>query len=167
MKKIILTSVVVSLFLFLLVGCKNEENKKSQPAITQNIATNPDSTLTDIQTDKVSDTVPLTTTQTNSQNDVYNLSSYEKRIHTIVKEITNASTSSDYQTNYETFYNLSQKIGNIENELDTIEDLIEYDYKANKLSFDDYRSYERSLDTLEDSLELAEEALENKFNMDD
>ena len=45
--------------------------------------------------------------------------------------------------------------------------LFEYAYQMKEISFETYKARERTIEKLEDELELAEEALENKYGIDD
>jgi two-component system response regulator YesN len=46
-------------------------------------------------------------------------------------------------------------------------DEFEYAYQMKEISFEIYKARERAIEKLEDELELAEEALENKYGIDD
>jgi hypothetical protein len=48
-----------------------------------------------------------------------------------------------------------------------LDDEFEYAYQMKEISFEIYKARERAIEKLEDELELAEEALENKYGIDD
>lgn len=79
----------------------------------------------------------------------------------------NAKTSSSTKTNQDRFFALKQKINAIDNDLDSLDDTFEHAYESGDMTFDTYKSRERSIEKLEDQLDLAEDALENKFGIDD
>lgn len=176
MKKILLLTTIMFLLTVSIMGCS--EDDANQQVATQNInlntqteseyITNSVQSVTDYETASHIES----TTNTPMQNDStltysYDFSSYEEAINKITKSINDAQTSSDPQVNQDTFYALKQQIDRIENDLDILEDTFEYDYESGKLSFNDYKTRKRSLDKLDDKLEFAEEALENKFHIDD
>ena len=176
MKKILLLTTIMFLHTVSIMGCS--EDDANQQVATQNInlntqteseyITNSVQSVTDYETASHIES----TTNTPMQNDStltysYDFSSYEEAINKITKSINDAQTSSDPQVNQDTFYALKQQIDRIENDLDILEDTFEYDYESGKLSFNDYKTRKRSLDKLDDKLEFAEEALENKFHIDD
>ena len=176
MKKILLLTTIMFLLTVFIMGCS--EDDANQQVATQNInlntqteseyITNSVQSVTDYETASHIES----TTNTPMQNDStltysYDFSSYEEAINKITKSINDAQTSSDPQVNQDTFYALKQQIDRIENDLDILEDTFEYDYESGKLSFNDYKTRKRSLDKLDDKLEFAEEALENKFHIDD
>lgn len=76
-------------------------------------------------------------------------------------------TSSDPSINQKRFYSLKKQLDAIGDKLDDLDDEFEHDYEAGNLSFKTYKSRERSIEKLEDQLDLAEDALENKFEIDD
>ena len=176
MKKTLLLTTLIFLFAFTGTGC-SDDNTDMQDA-TQNINLNHQTesgSLTD-SVNPATDYEPTSgienTTNINSQNgntaeDNYDFSSYEEAINQITKSVNDAQYGSDAQTNQNTFYTLKKQIDRIENDLDLLEDTFEYDYESGKLSFNHYRTRKLTLEQLEDKLEFAEEALENKFHMDD
>ena len=50
---------------------------------------------------------------------------------------------------------------------DKLDDEFEYAYQMKEISFEIYKARERAIEKLEDELELTEEALENKYGIDD
>ena len=48
-----------------------------------------------------------------------------------------------------------------------VKDEFEYAYQMKEISFETYKAREHTIEKLEDELELAEEALENKYGIDD
>ena len=48
-----------------------------------------------------------------------------------------------------------------------VDDEFEYAYQMKEISFEIYKARERAIEKLEDELELVEEALENKYGIDD
>ena len=51
--------------------------------------------------------------------------------------------------------------------LNHLDDEFEHAYENGKLSFKVYKSREKTIEKLEDQLDLLEDALENKFGIDD
>ena len=69
--------------------------------------------------------------------------------------------------NHEQFYALKKQVDAVDDELDKLDDEFEYAYQMKEISFEIYKARERAIEKLEDELELAEEALENKYGIDD
>ena len=67
----------------------------------------------------------------------------------------------------ESFFNLKQEEKEIDHALDLHEDELEYLYRQNTLTRDEYRKLERELEQLEDRLDQAEDDLEYLFGIDD
>lgn len=95
-----------------------------------------------------------------------------------MEELTNMV--SDYETkaaaavpggsaseNMDQFLSLKQEEKEIDRRLDLHEDELEYLYRNNSLSREDYKKLERELERLEDRLDDAEDQLEYTFGIDD
>ena len=63
--------------------------------------------------------------------------------------------------------NISNTENAVDDKLDKLDDEFEYAYQMKEISFETYKARERTIEKLEDELELAEEALENKYGIDD
>lgn len=75
--------------------------------------------------------------------------------------------TSNASENHEQFYALKKQVDAVDDELDKLDDEFEYAYQMKEISFETYKARERTIEKLEDELELAEEALENKYGIDD
>ena len=62
---------------------------------------------------------------------------------------------------------MKKQVDAVDDELDKLDDEFEYAYQMKEISFETYKARERTIEKLEDELELAEEALENKYGIDD
>ena len=62
---------------------------------------------------------------------------------------------------------MKKQVDSVDYELDKLDDEFEYAYQMKEISFDIYKARERAIEKLEDELELVEEALENKYGIDD
>lgn len=67
----------------------------------------------------------------------------------------------------EQFFLLKQEEKQIDDSLDVHEDELEYLYKSNYLTRDEYKKSEQELETLEDRLDDVENELEITFGIDD
>ena len=63
--------------------------------------------------------------------------------------------------------NVKQEEKEIGDQLDRHEDELEYLYRSNALSREEYRTLDRELELLEDRLDASEDLLEYTFGMDD
>lgn len=88
------------------------------------------------------------------------VSAYEEKADSAVPS---GSASEDM----EQFFALKQEEKSIDDTLDLHEDELEYLYRNNQLSRDEYKTLERELDRLEDRLDAAEDKLEYTFGIDD
>lgn len=161
MKKILV--VLFSLTLILVfTGCASSNNKaaedtetKTQEVVTSNA---------DDNDDNISNTENAVE---NANEKDYDFFSYENDIRNITKSVNDAKTSTNASENHEQFYALKKKVDAVDDELDKLDDEFEYAYQMKKISFETYKARERAIEKLEDELELAEEALENKYGIDD
>ena len=161
MKKILV--VLFSLTsIFAFTGCASSNNKaaedieiKTQEVVTSN---------TDDNDDNISNTENAVE---NANEKDYDFSSYENDIRNITKSVNNAKTSTNASENHEQFYALKKQVDEVSGKLDKLDDEFEHDYHMKKISFKTYKERERAIEKLEDELELAEEALENKYGIDD
>ena len=62
--------------------------------------------------------------------------------------------------------NISNTENAVDDKLDKLDDEFEYAYQMKEISFETYKARERAIEKLEDELELAEEALENKYGIE-
>ncbi len=114
---------------------------------------------TENQVPSDSGTSELSTTRT--MEELTNIvSGYEEKVNTVVS----ASTPAE---DMELFFALKQEEKQIDDILDLHEDELEYLYRKNSLSRDEYRTLEYELERLEDRLDDAEDQLEYIFGIDD
>lgn len=159
MKKILSFLLCLSIMVIPLAGCSNNDSNTEEPTTTQEIATDVDTTD--------DTTVSTEATDTTNSSDDYDFSSYEKKIQEVTKKINNAKTSNDASTNQSRFYELKKELDAIDNSLDSLDDTFEHAYESGDLAFDVYKKRDQSLEKLENKLDLAENALESKFGIDD
>lgn len=84
-----------------------------------------------------------------------------------VEKVKAASPNGTASENMEQFFTLKQEEHQIDDALDLHEDELEYMYRKNALTRDEYKKLERELEQLEDQLDDAEDWLEYTFGIDD
>ncbi len=153
--------VLLSLTLiFAFTGCTSSNNEATEDIKTQEVVTS--------NTDDDDDNISNTENAAENVNEKdYDFSSYEEEICNITKSVNNAKTSTNASENHEQFYTLKKQVDAVDDELDKLDDEFEYAYQMKEISFETYKARERAIEKLEDELELAEEALENKYSIDD
>ena len=62
---------------------------------------------------------------------------------------------------------MKKQVDAVDDELDKLDDEFEYAYQMKEISSEIYKAWDRAIEKLEDELELAEDALENKYGIDD
>ena len=161
MKKLLVVLLSLTL-IFAFTGCTSSNNEaaedmeiKTQEVVTSN---------TDDDDDNISNTENAVE---NVNEKDYDFSSYEKDIRKITKKVNNAKTSSNSSENHKHFYTLKKQIDAVDDELDKLDDEFKYAYQMKEINFETYKARERAIEKLEDELELVEEALENKYGIDD
>ena len=161
MKKILVVLLSLTL-IFAFTGCTSSNNGaaedieiKTQEVVTSN---------TDDNDDNISNTENAVE---NANEKDYDFSSYENDIRNITKSVNNAKISTNASENHEQFYAFKKQVDAVDDELDKLDDEFEYAYQMKEISFETYKARERAIEKLEDELELAEEALENKYGIDD
>ena len=150
MKKILYLFFTCSI-IFAFAGCSPSKKDSAEATTTQEIATT---------TSTTENTTDSSTSDSDAKNDSYDFSAYKKRIKKLTKKVNNAASSSNASVNEKRFYTLKK-------ELDVVDDEFEHAYESGKLSFKVYKSREKTIEKLEDQLDLLEDALENKFGIDD
>ena len=170
MEKVVLFLVLTLMAGLALTGCSQNDSGNAEATTTQDVATEAANNDAKDDADDASATTTeqaASTTAENTNSGSYDFSSYEERIDTVTKEVNDAKTSSNSSTNQDRFFDLKQKINAIDDDLDSLDDTFEHAYESGDMNFDTYKSRERSIEKLEDQLDLAEDALENKFGIDD
>lgn len=164
MKKLLLFLALTVFAGFALTGCSQGTDNSAEATTTQEIASDASDTenAADVSTEQASSTAAQ-----KSDDDNYDFSSYEERIEKVTKNVNNAKASSNYKTNQDRYYSLKRQIDAIEDDLDALDDTFEHSYESGDMTFETYQARERSIEKLEDQLELSENALENKFGIDD
>ena len=158
MKKLLVVLLSLTL-IFAFTGCTSSNNEAAEDIAikTQEVVTS--------NTDDDDDNISNTENAVENVNEKdYDFSSYENNIRNITKSVNNAKTSTNASENHEQFYALKKQIDAVDDKLD---DEFEYAYQMKEISFEIYKARERAIEKLEDELELAEEALENKYGIDD
>ena len=159
MKKILVVLLSLTL-IFAFTGCTSSNNEATEDIKTQEVVTS--------NTDDDDDNISNTENAVENVNEKdYDFSSYEEEICNITKSVNNAKTSTNASENHEQFYTLKRQVDAVDDELDKLDDEFEYAYQMKEISFETYKARERAIEKLEDELELAEEALENKYGIDD
>ena len=159
MKKLLVVLLSLTL-IFAFTGCTSSNNEATEDIKTQEVVTS----NTDDDDDNISNTENAVE---NANEKDYDFSSYENDIRNITKSVNNAKTSTNASENHEQFYTLKRQVDAVDDELDKLDDEFEYAYQMKEISFEIYKARERAIEKLEDELELAEEALENKYGIDD
>ncbi|HIW84503.1 MAG TPA: hypothetical protein H9873_09285 [Candidatus Dorea gallistercoris] len=95
------------------------------------------------------------------------LETLEQAVNDVVAKAESAQPSGSAQENRDQFFSLKDELKSVENRLDLFDNTIESQYWQGTLSLDNYRSQERTLEVLEDQLDMAEDRLEYTFGMDD
>ena len=95
------------------------------------------------------------------------LETLEQAVNDVVAKAESAQPSGSAQENRDQFFSLKDELKSVENRLDLFDNTIESQYRQGTLSLDNYRSQERTLEVLEDQLDMAEDRLEYTFGMDD
>ncbi len=83
------------------------------------------------------------------------------------EKVSSSSAKGSDSENMEQFFSLKQEEKQIDDKLDLHEDELEYLYRKQSLSREEYKRMERDLEYLEDRLDDAEDYLELIFGIDD
>ena len=157
MKKILYLFFTCSI-IFAFAGCSPSKKDSAEATTTQEIATT---------TSTTEDTTDSSTSDSDAKDDSYDFSAYKKRIKKLTKKVNNAASSSNASVNEKRFYTLKKELDAVDDELDRLDVEFEHAYESGKLSFKVYKSRETTIEKLENQLDLLEDALENKFGIDD
>lgn len=97
----------------------------------------------------------------------YTMQELSDMVDAYVEKAKAASPSGDASADMEQFFSLKQEEKQIDDKLDVHEDELEYLYRNNSLTRDEYTKMERELEQLEDKLDDVEDRLEFMYGIDD
>lgn len=97
----------------------------------------------------------------------YTIEELSSMVDAFVQKAGAAEPSGTASEDMEQFFALKQEEKQIDDLLDHHEDELEYLYKVQSLTRDDYKRLERELELLEDTLDAAEDQLERMFGIED
>ena len=89
-------------------------------------------------------------------------SEYKTKAENLKNEVIN-----NKDTKISRYHELRNQINTLDRELDVFDDKIENDFESSKIGLEDYTSYEKQLDEIEDILDQAEDLLEKQFGIND
>lgn len=114
------------------------------------------------------DTQPATSQTNNTQSATAQtkLDELTATVDNFTNDVASILASSANKT-IEQFFTYKQTAEQIDNSLDQYENWLEAQYNQKAMTRDEYKSYERALDKLEDKLDAAEDNLEYGFGIDD
>lgn len=92
--------------------------------------------------------------------------SYETDLKNIDQEIKNLMPATAYTDRRTQYYGLKEKIENIEDALDRLEDQIEDDYYDGKINRENYRTLDRLVEDAEDYADQVDDHLDAKFQFE-
>lgn len=117
--------------------------------------------------DNTGDTSKAETSESGTLSTTRTMEELTDLVDAYVEKAGAASPNGTDAENMESFFNLKQEEKEIDHALDLHEDELEYLYRQNTLTRDEYRKLERELEQLEDRLDQAEDDLEYLFGIDD
>jgi len=85
----------------------------------------------------------------------------------MVSKANEAKPDGTEEEKMEQFFALKKEMKSMDSRLDAYEDYLEYQYRQEKLSREEYQSQDQALEELEDKLDAAEDQLEWTFGIDD
>lgn len=140
-----------------MTGCAQSDTKTSDSEAVQV----EQSAEADSQLSQNSSSEPTEVDTSSAENEINNCMTDAEALMSEIGQTTLAGTQEERRSQYNT---LEQKIDDIENRLERIEDTWEDDYHAGKVSQSSYRSIENKVEEVEDYLDKLDDALENQFN---
>lgn len=108
-----------------------------------------------------------TNTDTNADAQTNDLDTLSKKVSDAVAAADAAAPTGTADTDRKLFFEQKTALDTLDRELDTYEDNLEAQYRQGTLSYTDFRKQDREIEKLEDSLDDAEDRLENRFGIDD
>lgn len=141
----------------------NLEKNNGQSTTTAN----PDASSAEQTADSSGQQAAQSSGQTTALTSDDTLETLEQAVNDVVAKAESAQPSGSADQDRTQFFSLKDELKSVENRLDLFDDTIESQYRQGALSLDNYRSQERSLEILEDQLDMAEDRLEYAFGMFD
>ena len=95
------------------------------------------------------------------------IASLTQAVDDMVSKANEAKPDGTEEEKMEQFFTLKKEMKSIDSRLDAFEDYLEYQYRQEKLSREEYQSQDQALEELEDKLDAAKDQLEWTFGIDD
>lgn len=147
--------IIAVITAFSLVGCSNNSSTESTKVET------PAQQETITETTQTIDDTQLVDTYTKE------IDSYTTKVNNFVTNTQNVTPVNTVQEKTDQFNALDVEGDTLEDELDLLEDRIEADYTANKLSTLNYQSLDATVENLEEQIDQATDSLELLLGIED
>lgn len=175
-KRMILLLSLVGMAAFLLTGCGNSTNQNGQTDDTQQqeIIETDQTNYSDDTTGSGNDAADDGANTDDTQNNTTAGTTQTGDIDTLTQKINDAVAAADAaqpsgtrDDDIDLFMEHKYALEALDRELDTFEDDLERQYRNNEINYEDFRTRDAEIERLEDSLDDAEDRLEDRFRMDD
>lgn len=157
--------IVSALVLMLLAGCSSDTKdlRKEVDTLKGKVVQLEKKATVDEQNEKTNETG-----NTESLTKIKDkINSFKTSSETLVKKMDGTATSKNREDSINTYVEFKKEVNTLEREMDTYDKRLEALYHAKKLSFDDYRKYEKQLDRLDEPMNQAEDDLALRLGIDD
>ena len=98
---------------------------------------------------------------------VAQLDALTEKVQKAVQNADAATASGSLNERISVFFEHKTALDALDRELDALEDDFEAQYRSGSLRYEDFRTRDRKIEDLEESLDDAEDRLENRFALDD
>lgn len=166
MKKLKLTALILVLGLSaaLFTGCADRNDDRTD-ALEDKIDRLEDE-VADLKKEKSTDTAN-SSTDSNTDSSEETLDTLTNAVNDAVAKAEAASATGTDEENKNSYLGLKEELDGVDHRLDAFDDSIEIQYKNGTLTREEYRSQEQGLESLENTLDGAEDKLEWTFGIND
>lgn len=150
----------------MLAGCSSSHEKELEQQVAQlqkqvqdlqtDAADNPESTGS-------GESAPASAQEESTDT----LDALTEKVQKAVQNADAATASGSLNERISVFFEHKTALDALDRELDALEDDFEAQYRSGSLRYEDFRTRDRKIEDLEESLDAAEDRLENRFALDD
>lgn len=176
-KRLLMLLSLTALGAMLLTGCGARTNQTTTGQTTtgsgtvtqQQVADDTGSAAPTTETTTTTDTKTNTNTasNTNTTTAIASFSELEKNAAEAIQKADAATAAGNRESDQKLYLEHKSALEAVDRAIDVYEDDLEAKYRNGELTYEEYRTKDAEAEKLEDSLDAAEDRLENKFGIDD
>lgn len=146
----------------MLAGCGSSHEKELEQQVAQL-----QKQVQDLQTDAADNPENTGSGESAPEESTDTLDALTEKVQKAVQNADAATASGSLNERISAFFEHKTALDALDRELDALEDDFEAQFRSGSLRYEDFRTRDRKIEDLEESLDAAEDRLENRFALDD